>query len=58
MRGNGKNVLLFFGKPTKALDFANSKKINEVIFIGKDEVKKGKYKIKDMKTGKEVMQKL
>jgi len=53
LRSKGKNIILFFGKPTKALDFANSKKINEVIFVGKEEVDKGKYKIRDMKTGKE-----
>jgi histidyl-tRNA synthetase len=53
LRNKGKNIILFFGKPTKALDFANSKKINEVIFVGKDEIKKGKYKIRDMKSGKE-----
>ena len=58
LRGNGKNVLLFFGKPSKALDFANSKAIGEVIFVGKEEIKKGKYKIRDMKSGKETMQKL
>jgi len=58
LRSKGKNVLLFFGKPSKALDFANSKKIEEVIFIGKEEVKKGKYKVKDMKSGKETLAKI
>ncbi len=53
LRSKGKNVLLFFGKPSKALDFANSKKIGEVIFVGKEEIKKGKFKVKDMKSGKE-----
>jgi histidyl-tRNA synthetase len=31
----------------------NSYRINKVIFIGKEEVKKGKFKVKDMRTGKE-----
>ena len=58
LRSKGKNVLLFFGKPTKALEFANSKNIGEVIFIGKEEIKKGKYKVKDMGSGKEVWGKM
>jgi histidyl-tRNA synthetase len=58
LRDEKKNVLLFFGKPSKALDFANTKNIGEVIFIGKDEVAKGKYKVKDMISGKETIQKL
>ena len=53
LRDKGKNVLMFFGNPSKALNFANSKGIQEVIFVGKDEIKKGKYKVKEMKTGKE-----
>ncbi|NMB67115.1 histidine--tRNA ligase [Candidatus Woesearchaeota archaeon] len=53
LRDKGKNVVIFYGKPTKALDYANSYKINEVIFIGEEEVKKGKAKIKNMQTGKE-----
>jgi histidyl-tRNA synthetase len=52
-RNSGKIASIYYGKPSKALDYANSYKINKVIFVGKDEVKKGKYRIKDMKTGKE-----
>lgn len=44
---------IFYGKPGKALDYANSMGINLVVFIGSEEVKKKKIKIKDMKTGKE-----
>lgn len=44
---------IFYGQPSKALDYANSLNILYVIFIGKDEVKKKKIKLKDMKTGKE-----
>ena len=37
----------------KALDYANSKGIKKVIFVGKDEVKEKKFKVKDMESGKE-----
>ncbi|MGV8152287.1 MAG: histidine--tRNA ligase [Candidatus Nanoarchaeia archaeon] len=40
-------------KPSKALEYANSYKIPYVIFVGSEEVKKKKFKIKDMNTGKE-----
>ncbi|MDO8528450.1 MAG: HisS family protein [Nanoarchaeota archaeon] len=53
LRSSGKNVVILFGKPTKALDYANAKGIQEVIFLGKEEVKKKKYKIKNMITGRE-----
>jgi histidyl-tRNA synthetase len=58
LRKSGKNVIILFGKPTKALDYANSKKIDEVIFLGKEEVKKKKYKIRNMKSGKETLMNL
>ncbi len=51
-----KNFIVDFvcGKsPSKALDYANSKKIKKVIFVGEDEVKKRKVKIKDLDSGKE-----
>lgn len=40
---------------SKALEYANSLKIPYVIFLGKEEVKKNKVKLRDMKTGKEKM---
>jgi histidyl-tRNA synthetase len=51
-RGNSVNLLLdkTIGK---ALDYANAKGIEKVILIGKEEVEKKEFKIKDMKTGKE-----
>ncbi len=55
LREKGENVLIFYGKPTKALEYANSYRINKVIFLGEEEIKKGKYKIKDMKSGKETL---
>ena len=57
LRDRGENVILFYGKPSKALDYANSYNINKVIFVGKQEVEKKKFKVKDMKTGKEVFEK-
>jgi histidyl-tRNA synthetase len=40
-----------YGKVTKALEFANSYKVPYVIFLGEDEAKKKKVKLRDMKTG-------
>ena len=40
-------------KISKGLEFANSQSIPFVVFIGEEEVKKKKFKLKDMKTGKE-----
>ena len=45
--------MIIYGKLSKALEYANSYKIPYVIFLGKDEVKKKKVKLRDMKTGKE-----
>lgn len=46
-------VLLMDKSPSKALDYANSKKIENVIIVGEEEVKSKKYTTKNMKTGKE-----
>ena len=53
LRKKGENTSIFYGKPTKALEYANSYGINKVIFLGKEEIKKGKYKVRDMVSGKE-----
>jgi len=53
LRKQGTRVIIMYGKPSKALEYANSYSIPKVIFIGEDEVKKKKLKIKDMKSGKE-----
>ena len=52
-REKGDAVVMFYGGPTKALEYANAYKISQVVFVGKEEIKKGKIKIKDMETGKE-----
>jgi histidyl-tRNA synthetase len=53
LRQKGKEVVVMYGKPTKALEFANSYSIRYVIFLGSEEVKKKKVKLRDMKTGAE-----
>ena len=53
LRAKRKKILVYYGRPSKALEYANSKKIEKVIFVGEEEIKKGKFKIKDLKTGKE-----
>jgi len=53
LRKEGKAVKIYYGKPSKALDYANSYRINNVIFVGEKEIKSKKFKIKDMKSGKE-----
>ena len=44
---------IMYNKVSKALEFANSYLIKYVIFLGEDEVKKKKIKIRDMASGKE-----
>lgn len=54
LRDSGKKTLLILDKNlSKAIEYADAKNIEKVIFVGKEEVKSGKYKVKDMKTGKE-----
>jgi len=53
LRKNQKNTAIYYGKPSKALEYANAYDIQKVIFIGEKEIKQNKFKIKDMKTGKE-----
>lgn len=55
LRSNDVRCLIMYGKPTKALEYANSKKIKDVVFIGEEEAKNNKFKLRDMKTGRERM---
>jgi len=55
LRRQGKNVSVSFGKPSKALEYANYYRIKKVIFVGAQEVKTKKFKIKFMETGREVL---
>ena len=51
LRREGKRIGIFYGKPSKALQYANSYNFSKAIFVGKQEVKKGEFKVKDLKTG-------
>lgn len=54
MREQGNNsVSIYYGKPSKAMEYANSLDFKQVIFVGAEEVKQKKFKVKDMVTGKE-----
>ena len=54
LRSKGTSVNLLLDKSIgKAMDYANSKGIEKVIFVGKEEIAKKKFRVKDMKTGKE-----
>ncbi|MBS3163794.1 ATP phosphoribosyltransferase regulatory subunit, partial [Candidatus Woesearchaeota archaeon] len=53
LRSSNINTNIMFGKVTKALEYANSYNMKYVIFVGSEEIKKKKFKLKDMKTGKE-----
>ncbi len=48
------NISCFImNKISKALDYANQEQIPFIIFLGKEEIKKKKSKLRNMKTGKE-----
>ncbi|MBM3234466.1 histidine--tRNA ligase family protein [Candidatus Pacearchaeota archaeon] len=48
-----KIIVSISDKISRGLEYANSYNYSQVIFIGSDEVKKKKFKLRDMKTGKE-----
>lgn len=53
LRGKNNISSLFYGKPSKALEYANSYNYNKVVFVGEKELKARKFKVKDMKSGRE-----
>ena len=53
IRDKDKIVSIYYGKPSKALEYANSYGFSKVVFVGSKEVKAKKFKIKDMETGRE-----
>jgi len=53
LREDNVKTLIMYGKPSKALEYANNYNIPFVIFVGEEEIKKKKFKLRDMKTGKE-----
>jgi len=54
LRDEGIGCMVMF-KISKALEYANSYSVPYVIFLGEEEAKKKKLKLRDMKTGKESM---
>ena len=58
LREQGKIVSLFYGKPSNALEYANTYGFAKVIFVGEKEVKQRKFRIKIMATGKEIALKI
>ena len=58
LREKGENAIMFYGKPSKGLEYANSYKIKKVVFVGDKEVKAKKFKVKDMESGKESVLKI
>jgi histidyl-tRNA synthetase len=53
LRSKGIDCSVLFGKPSKALQYANSKGIGYTLFIGEKELESKKFKLKDMNKGKE-----
>jgi histidyl-tRNA synthetase len=54
LRVGGVSVNVLLDKSTgKAMEYANVKGIEKVVFVGKEEVAKKKFKVKDMKSGDE-----
>ncbi|MBU0957810.1 MAG: histidine--tRNA ligase [Nanoarchaeota archaeon] len=53
LRGEGVACVVSFDKVGKALEYANSYSIPYVVFVGEEEVKKKKFKLKDMGSGEE-----
>jgi len=58
LRKNNISCSIFYGKPTKALEYANNQKINYIVFLGEKEIKQKKFKLKNMKSGKESLLKI
>ncbi len=53
LRSKGISCLPSLENINKSLELANARKIPYAIFIGEDEIKKGKYRFRDMSTGKD-----
>ncbi|MBU0760909.1 MAG: histidine--tRNA ligase [Nanoarchaeota archaeon] len=53
LRKEGVSCVVDFRKPGKALEYANALGIPNVVFVGEEEVGKKKYKLKNMRSGKE-----
>lgn len=53
LRSQDISCIVFYGKPGKALDYANTMQIENAIFIGESELKKKKFTLRNLETGKE-----
>lgn len=53
LRKSDVSCITMFGKPSNALDFANSQGIPYAIFIGEEEIASKKFKLKNMSSGDE-----
>ena len=53
IRKNKISCITMFGKPSSALEYANSQQIPYAIFIGEEEIRAKKLKLKNMKSGDE-----
>ena len=53
LRKSGISCIMSEGKPSQALDYANSYNIPYAIFLGEDEVEKKKFTLKDLDKGEE-----
>ena len=54
LREKNKIVCLFYGKPSKALEYANSYKFSKVIFVGEKKLRKRNLRLKIWRLGKRV----
>lgn len=55
LRKKGIDCVIDSRKPGKALDWANAYSVDNVIFVGEEEVGSKKFKLKNMRSGKERM---
>ena len=55
LRKQGISCIIEFGKPSKALEFANSYKIPYAVFIGEAEIEAKKFKLRDLASGQEAL---
>ncbi|MEK6915288.1 MAG: histidine--tRNA ligase [Nanoarchaeota archaeon] len=53
LRNNNVSCVIFLEKVGKALEYANNYKIPYAIFVGKEEVSRKKFKLKDLNSGEE-----
>lgn len=53
LREKGIPCTIMYGKISKALEYANSYGFKKVIFVGEEEIKKNKFKVRDLSSGEE-----